>query len=147
MRKEYAPRSLQSPAGGFSLMEILVSLMILTTLSIGLFSLFILAQKGTSMGDDKTIAIQALEKALGELKASTKFKDWPPSNQTAVSCDEEVPCQATVPGLKEGTLAVTAANGTVTTQEFKELTAVVTWTNAAGKRQSVQAVTGIYKAS
>ena len=130
--------------GGFTLMEILVSLIIITTLSLGLCGIFIMAQTGTSAGDDKIIAAQVAEKALSELKAvsSDGFKSWvelgPVVNYTNVA----------VPELTNGKLTVTVGDFLgVAAPEYKELTAQVNWTSTSGILKSVNVSTGIYRAS
>jgi hypothetical protein len=142
-------------------MEILVSLIIITTLSLGLCGIFIMAQTGTSAGDDKIVAAQIAEKALSELKAVSfaDFKNWAAGSNIPISDWPLVSKNSTtmkVTELRNGTLTVTVGafpvsltppEYDVTAPEYKELTAQVNWTSTSGIVKSVNVATGIYKAS
>ena len=137
---------------GFTLMEIVISLVILSTLSVGLAGFFVYAHKGSYMSDEKIIAVQAAEKALAELKgiSSIDFQNYLHSDSSIEGGNYHYRDVA-VPGLQDGRLTVKVGafptGDGVPPPEYKELIAGVNWTNAAGLAKNVRVVTGLYKVS
>jgi prepilin-type N-terminal cleavage/methylation domain-containing protein len=122
---------------GFTFVEVIVSLVVLTALAAGIFATVSYTKRMSLRAEEKTVAISLVEKKLNELK-----------DNGASGFDPVV--GSPTPYTQVESILGLLTNGTRTTSvtepetNLKEVLVTVTWTDKLGQTRSESAVTAIY---
>ncbi|MBI1977906.1 MAG: type II secretion system protein, partial [Candidatus Omnitrophica bacterium] len=141
-------RPLLRNVSGFSMVEVILALVIISVLASGIFATISFSKRMSIRSQDKAIAVSFVEKKMNELKAGGL-----PNNGTI---EEEVSWGEPTASLSflDPTSGGTTTIGTLTTQvtdtppadpKMKEVKVTLQWNDRLGAQRSESAVTVLYQ--